>query len=348
VSPASSSDELSNKELYPYFLRTAPADTMHVRGLMQLIERYGWTYVSVLYQDGSYGETAAAYIREIARNNDICFDAFLKVSQSATSAGYKDIARRLVAHRGVRVVIVFLYVQQFSPIVMALRDTGATQRGRFIWLCSDPASHGNFEDMEELGEGAISFRVWAPADMPDFRRWWATRSLSEYGAYIIANKLVATVLTAWLLPPQAELIQEVATIHRVELRCAVALPVFISSLSYNLFLVTACAYYAVQTRRLPDNYNESRYISFCVYTTLIMWAALLPAYYTVNSTLYKVVLLCLAISFNAYVALICQFVVKIYALYYVPNIEYGIGHGVSAGGVLSATSRVDHHAVSAR
>jgi len=45
------------------------------------------------------------------------------------------------------------------------------------------------------------------------------------------------------------------------------LTVISAPLAYNALLVFVCAYYAFKTRHLPDNFNEARFITFCVRTS---------------------------------------------------------------------------------
>ena len=100
----------------------------------------------------------------------------------------------------------------------------------------------------------------------------------------------------------------------VELVCQTPLPGFVTSLCYNLFLVLICTVYGFKTRMLPDNFNESRYITLCVYTTLVIWLAFLPTYFTTSRAYYQLILISSALLFNATVTLLCLYAPRIYAL----------------------------------
>jgi len=56
----------------------------------------------------------------------------------------------------------------------------------------------------------------------------------------------------------------IATQPVVELVCRVPWHGISAPLAYNALLVVACTYYAFKTRHLPDNFNEARFIMFCV------------------------------------------------------------------------------------
>ncbi|CAH8559165.1 unnamed protein product [Dicrocoelium dendriticum] len=68
------------------------------------------------------------------------------------------------------------------------------------------------------------------------------------------------------------------------LRCAMKDKSFLISLAYNVVFIIVCTAYAVKTRRIPENFNESKFIGFTMYTTCIIWLAFLPMYYaTMNN-----------------------------------------------------------------
>lgn len=74
----------------------------------------------------------------------------------------------------------------------------------------------------------------------------------------------------------------------LELMCDFPPGPFITSLSYNVLLLIASVYCAFKTRKLPDNFSESKFIGFCVYSTVVIWLAFIPAYFTVPSAFYQV------------------------------------------------------------
>lgn len=65
----------------------------------------------------------------------------------------------------------------------------------------------------------------------------------------------------------------------VILKCRVRDSSFLLSLIYNMFLITTCTLYAVKTRKIPENFNESKFIGFTMYTTCIIWLAFVPIYF---------------------------------------------------------------------
>lgn len=102
-----------------------------------------------------------------------------------------------------------------------------------------------------------------------------------------------------------------------EIICHFPLLTFIASIIFNGILLIICAVFAFMTRKLPDNFNESRFIAFFVYSTLIIWIAIIPAYLTATTSSLKVGLLSTCLILNATVPLLVIFIPKLYAVHFV-------------------------------
>lgn len=102
----------------------------------------------------------------------------------------------------------------------------------------------------------------------------------------------------------------------VELTCDVPLAGLSAFMAYNLLLVAVCTLLAFKTRHLPDNFNESRFISMCVSTILVILLCFIPAYLVSTRELLKMMTLALVLALNHSVALVFLFLPKIYAVLY--------------------------------
>lgn len=90
----------------------------------------------------------------------------------------------------------------------------------------------------------------------------------------------------WLLvePPGTRLHYPDSREPIVILKCQSDDISFLVSLVYNILLIIICTVYAVKTRKIPENFNESKFIGFAMYTTCIIWLAFVPIYFgTLNS-----------------------------------------------------------------
>ncbi|XP_077992078.1 metabotropic glutamate receptor 3-like [Glandiceps talaboti] len=148
---------------------------------------------------------------------------------------------------------------------------------------------------------------------------------------IIAIQLLISGGFAMVVHPAARLVSPLTKEKRVELSCNIKAPEVITSVTYNLLLITLCCWFAFKTRKVPDNYNESRFISLSVYTTLVIWLAFIPTYLTIDNSSFKVAIISLATLLNSSVTLICLYVPKLYAVYFVKD-----DHTIAAGTTINA------------
>lgn len=72
---------------------------------------------------------------------------------------------------------------------------------------------------------------------------------------------------------------------------------FITYLTYSSLLLVVCVYCAFKTRQLPDNYNiyKSRFTSFSMYNTVIIWQAVITACFAVDKSFLNVMFMSLVV-----------------------------------------------------
>lgn len=95
----------------------------------------------------------------------------------------------------------------------------------------------------------------------------------------------------------------------VILKCNIQDMSFLFSQLYNMILITICTVYAVKTRKIPENFNESKFIGFTMYTTCIIWLAFIPIYFGTGNSYevrwlvhYSACMRGFLITFNLYVS----------------------------------------------
>ncbi len=109
----------------------------------------------------------------------------------------------------------------------------------------------------------------------------------------------------------------VVTERYVELYCHVTLVGLLTPLAYNLFIIILTAIHGFLTRKYPENFNESWHIFISVSTATFLWAVFLPTYFTTFYANHRSILLAFCLILNAGVTLLCLYVPKLYALYFV-------------------------------
>ncbi|XP_041349206.1 metabotropic glutamate receptor-like [Gigantopelta aegis] len=179
ISYSSTSDELSNKVLYPYFLRVVPTDEFQTLAMATFIDHYGWIYVSVVYSAGSYGELGYTHLKKYADEKGICIATAQKLEEGAGEEEYNAVAKALVGHIDARVVVVFSGPLQAKQLFRAIRRL--KQERQFIWIGSDGWAKriANLGEFWDVALGAFTFSFYSES-VPEYETWFkAKRPLSE-------------------------------------------------------------------------------------------------------------------------------------------------------------------------
>lgn len=99
--------------------------------------------------------------------------------------------------------------------------------------------------------------------------------------------------------------------------CAESSSHLIGQLTWQLLFVVICCYFAIRTRNLPANYNQSRFIAFTAFCSLVVFIAFTPAYFLSTVAGAKNLYCALGGIILATVVLLLLFIVRLYAVYFV-------------------------------
>ena len=158
ISPSSTSDLLSNKNKYRFFMRLMPPDRLQIQAILQLLIHFNWTYVSTVYSNGGYGEEAVKDLHELARKHGICIGASIAISHHSTEADYLRIVRFLHTN-GARIVVLFIDQEEARSIFRASRE--AQLIGEFLWIGSDGLGV-NMDDLDGVEDAAFGSLTLKP------------------------------------------------------------------------------------------------------------------------------------------------------------------------------------------
>ncbi|KOC62157.1 Metabotropic glutamate receptor [Habropoda laboriosa] len=137
-------------------------------------------------------------------------------------------------------------------------------------------------------------------------------------AAMIALQVVLTLVWMIIEPPGTRF--SYPDRKQVILKCNIQDMSFLFSQLYNASLILISTVYAVKTRKIPENFNESKFIGFTMYTTCIIWLAFVPIYFgTGNAHETQITTLCVAISLSATVTLVCLYSPKVYIIVFQPD-----------------------------
>ncbi|XP_072040726.1 metabotropic glutamate receptor-like [Amphiura filiformis] len=135
-----------------------------------------------------------------------------------------------------------------------------------------------------------------------------------------AIQIVLVCCTASIDPSTPQYLYTSSKKDTVELYCRLGIG-FLASIAYNAILIIACCFYAFKARKVPSNYNESKFIAASVYSTVVVCVSLIPVYTTAVGVVQMVSALCAALLLTAYITLISLYLPKLYAIHFVSDDE---------------------------
>ncbi|XP_057330958.1 metabotropic glutamate receptor isoform X1 [Microplitis mediator] len=149
-------------------------------------------------------------------------------------------------------------------------------------------------------------------------KYISPRSQVCIASFLIGLQVMLTLI--WMIVEPAGTRHFYPDRRQVILKCNIQDMSFLFSQLYNALLIVIATVYAVKTRKIPENFNESKFIGFTMYTTCIIWLAFVPIYFgTGNAHEIQITTLCVAISLSASVTLVCLYSPKVYIIVFQPD-----------------------------
>jgi 7 transmembrane sweet-taste receptor of 3 GCPR len=126
---------------------------------------------------------------------------------------------------------------------------------------------------------------------------------------LISIESVISITMLFVIPPETELKYPQKTLNL--LVCKESPTTILSPLAFIFLLIIMCTCYAFKTRNVPENFNETKFVGFAIYTTCVIWIAFFPIYY---GSEMQIITKCLCISLSSIMTLIFMFFPKIYII----------------------------------
>ncbi len=171
ISFSATSDELSDKERFPYFLRTLPPDRYQVGVFMDIILKYNWKYIALVYSADTYGIHGATQIKSLAEENGICLAMATAVQPHAPQAEIDEVIVKLKRVPKAKVVIIF----SLDDIADNLIGTIYKQylNWNITWIASDGWGYeSETNDWASILVGSFFIRFSRP-HAPEFERYFS-------------------------------------------------------------------------------------------------------------------------------------------------------------------------------
>lgn len=127
--------------------------------------------------------------------------------------------------------------------------------------------------------------------------------------FLISIECVIAISMLFIEPPETEIQYPRDQINL--LVCKESPSIILSPLAFIFLLIFMCTCYAFKTRNVPENFNETKFVGFAIYTTCVIWIAFFPIYY---GSEMQIITKCLCISLSSIMTLIFMFFPKIYII----------------------------------
>ncbi|XP_037076354.1 metabotropic glutamate receptor-like [Pollicipes pollicipes] len=131
---------------------------------------------------------------------------------------------------------------------------------------------------------------------------------------LILVQLIVSFAWMWTTPPAAMYYHPTPEDNLLVCKASINAS-YMVGFAYPILLIVVCTVYAVLTRKIPEAFNESKYIGFTMYTTCVIWLAFVPIYFsTANHVALRITTMSVSISLSASIAIACLFTPKLYII----------------------------------
>ncbi|ELU13847.1 hypothetical protein CAPTEDRAFT_72291, partial [Capitella teleta] len=136
ISNYATSDQLSDPLRFPHFMRMVMPDRFSLNALTQIASSMNWTYVSLVYSEGAYGESGAKYLEKLLKKHSpkMCLAYSRRVSSDADDNEYLEVIEQL-AQLNARVIFIWCQQHHQHGLQMALKRLGLVHS--FVFLGGD-------------------------------------------------------------------------------------------------------------------------------------------------------------------------------------------------------------------
>lgn len=128
ISYTSTSEVLSNKNEFPNVYRTIPPDSFQVKAMQSLLSIFNWTYVSLIYEDTSYGYSGFDAIKK----SGLCLSL-----ESSVLSDFSNLNKTFTQLRNDPKANVIILYGSFNLARMVLEKAQKENLKNKIWIISD-------------------------------------------------------------------------------------------------------------------------------------------------------------------------------------------------------------------
>ena len=153
------------------------------------------------------------------------------------------------------------------------------------------------------------------------RNYWTSCSvLFDLLSQVVISSVCECFATSRAKP---ELLIPSKRINSLGIFCEIGMGFTIATI-YNLIIIIGCCYYAFRARKVPSNFNESKFIAVSVYSTLVVVLAAIPVHNTSNTVEGRIATFSVVLLLNTILTLACLYLPKLYAVHFAQEMNWNI------------------------
>ncbi|CAL8373890.1 unnamed protein product [Gadus morhua 'NCC'] len=315
---------LSDRHRFPNFFRTIPSDVYQAKTMARLAILFNWTWIGAVIANNDYGRLAIQLLEHLNKVNFTTPNGEEFFFQGADIPAAYDLVNWKTSPDG---SLKLVLIGRVDGLELHLNQTSIQ------WTTGSNQVRANNSELSFLL--LLSLKLCFLCALVFIGRpsvWSCCLQQAAFGisfVLCVSCLQVKTIvvlaafrsarpgaggLMKWFGPGQQRGSVCFFTSIQVNLECAMSSVVgFAVVLGYIGFLACLCLLLAFLARKLPDNFNEAKFITFSMLIFCVVWVAFVPAYIS-SPGKYSVAVEIFAILASSYGLLLCIFAPKCFII----------------------------------
>ncbi|XP_055958928.1 metabotropic glutamate receptor 6 isoform X2 [Patella vulgata] len=177
VSYASTSPLLSDRTLYPYFLRIPTADDQQAKVVIDIVTSLGSNIIQVIYTEGAYGGGAHSTLEKLGKDAEVCVIGH-KIPVTTDYTLYNGLLAKLRETPQAKLVVTFARSHVIEQVVKAV--TERMKEGEFLFIGSETwgSRESVIPEQQSKVYGSLSIALELP-NIPAFNSYLAKQNINN-------------------------------------------------------------------------------------------------------------------------------------------------------------------------
>ncbi|KAK6173632.1 hypothetical protein SNE40_017047 [Patella caerulea] len=177
VSYASTSPLLSDRTLYPYFLRIPTADDQQAQVVIDIVTSLGSNIIQVIYTEGAYGEGAYSTLEKLGKDAEVCVIGH-EVPVTTDYTLYNGLLAKLRETPQAKLVVTFVRSHVIQQVIRAVTERMAESEFIFIGSETWGSRESVIPEQQRKVYGSLSIALELPT-VPAFNSYLSNQYIND-------------------------------------------------------------------------------------------------------------------------------------------------------------------------